>query len=574
MKFSQLFVPTLKEDPAEAEVVSHKLMVRAGMIRKLASGIYTYLPVGLRALRKVENIIRTEMNRAGAQEILMPGVQPAELWQESGRWEHYGKELLRFKDRHDRDYCMGPTHEEVVTDLIRREVRSYRDLPVNLYQIQQKFRDEIRPRFGVMRGREFGMKDAYSFDADESGAEGSYRAMFDAYTRIFKRCGLKFSSVEADSGAIGGSFSHEFMVIADTGEDEIVSCGACGYAANTEKAELKPPSEIAEPDQNAAAYEKVLTKDMRTVDEVVSFLGVKPEALIKTMIYQAPDGPVAVLIRGDRAVNEIKLKNLLDVPEAEMAGPAVIEDLTGAAVGFTGPVGLKARLLADQGIKAMARAVVGANETDFHLTGVVPGRDFTVSGYHDLAMAQAGDPCPRCGQPISVGRGIEVGHVFKLGTKYSEALGAKYLDAEGRECLIIMGCYGIGTGRTVAAAIEQNHDEHGIIWPVPLAPFEAVVLPLQAQDEAVMEAAEKLYRELLDLGIEALFDDRPERAGVKFKDADLIGIPYRLSVSKKTLAAGQTEFKARTGGEIELWDLSEAAGRIKRMRDQALSEYC
>jgi len=571
MRYSKLFLPTLKEDPSEAEVISHKLMVRAGLIRKLASGIYTYLPLGLKVLRKMENIVREEMNRAGAQEILMPGIQPADLWKESGRWDVYGKELLRFRDRHGHDYCLAPTHEEVVTDLIRREIRSYRDLPVNLYQIQTKFRDEIRPRFGLMRGREFGMKDAYSFDPDEAGAEESYRVMFEAYQRIFERCGLRFTAVEADSGAIGGSFSHEFMVLADTGEDALVHCPGCGYAANTEKAELPPPGPASDRGAEVPPWEKVLTKNMRTVDEVTGFLGVGPADLIKTMIYQTNQGPVAVLVRGDHEVNEIKLKNLLDGHEPELAGPEVIQKVTGAPVGFAGPVGLKVRVLADQAVKTMTRAVVGGNLADYHLINVVPERDFSVEGYYDLRTAREGDPCPRCGAALEIKRGIEVGHVFKLGIKYSRALRATYLDAQGLEQLVVMGCYGIGVGRTVAAAIEQNHDLNGIIWPMPLAPFEAVILPLQSQDREVIEAAENLYQTLLGLGVDVLLDDRDERAGIKFKDADLIGAPLRLSVSRKTLAKNQVEFKERRAEKLEFLDLGEAASRIKAIRDRLLA---
>ena len=570
MRYTRMFLPTLKEDPAEAEVVSHKLMVRAGMIRKLASGVYSYLPLGLRALRKVENIIREEMNRAGAQEIFMPTVQPAEIWQESGRWDYYGKELLRFKDRHQHEFCLGPTHEEVVTDIVRKVVRSYRDLPFNLYQIQTKFRDEIRPRFGLMRGREFIMKDAYSFDIDEAGADKSYRAMSDAYHRIFKRCGLAFNAVEADSGPIGGSFSHEFMVLAQTGEDAIVNCPNCRYAANTEKAEQAPPANEQARDDAAGPFAKVLTQNMRTVEEVTRFLKVEPKDLIKTMIYSTGDGVVAVLVPGHREVNEIKLKNILG-GEPELADPAVIEEVTGAPVGFAGPVGLKIRILADYGVKAMPLAVTGANEADCHLTGVVPGRDFIVVEYRDLIVAQPGDACPRCGAPLEVTRGIEVGHVFKLGTKYSKSMRAVYLDADGKEQFIIMGSYGIGVGRTVAASIEQNHDENGIIWPMPIAPFEAAVLPLQAQDPEVMKAAEKLYVELQALGVEVILDDRDERAGIKFKDADLIGIPLRLSVSRKTLAENKAEFKERTAKQAVMLDLDSAAGEIKRIRDERLN---
>jgi prolyl-tRNA synthetase len=569
MRISKLFLPTLREDPSEAEVISHKLMVRAGLIRKLTSGIYTFLPLGLRSLRKVENIIREEMNRAGAQEIFMPSVQPAELWEESGRWVQYGKELLRFHDRHGRDYCLGPTHEEVVTDLVRKEIRSYRDLPVNLYQIQTKFRDEIRPRFGLMRCREFGMKDAYSFDADEAGADNSYREMYGAYMNIFTRCGFRFTAVEADSGTIGGSFSHEFMVLADTGENEIASCSSCGYAANTEKAELVSPGndQLME---DAPPPEKVLTENMRTVEAVCQFLDVKPENLIKTMLYRTPDGPCAVLIRGDREVNEIKLKNVLGGLEPEMADPALVEEITGAPVGFAGPVNLKIRLLADFSVKTVGRAVVGANEADHHLINVVPGRDFAITEYHDLAVARAGDPCPKCGTGFEINRGIEVGHVFKLGTKYSKSMNATYLDKDGKEQLIIMGCYGIGPARTLAASIEQNHDDNGIIWPLPLAPYEVIILPLQMQDEAVAKAAEDLYQAMNDAGLEALLDDRNERAGIKFKDADLIGIPFRLAVSRKTLAEGKVEFKERSGSSVELIDISAAPDILKDIRDRKI----
>jgi len=572
MRSSRLFLSTLREDPADAEVASHKLLIRAGFIRKLSTGIFSYLPLGVRSLRKVENIIREEMCRAGALEVLLPGVQPAELWKETGRWEYYGPELLRFEDRHGHEYCLGPTHEEVITDLVRREVRSYRDLPFTLFQIQTKFRDEIRPRFGLMRGREFGMKDAYSFSLDDDGAGRSYEEMYQAYTRIFKRCGLKFSAVEADSGTIGGSFSHEFMVLAETGEDALASCPACGYAANTEKAELNPPEALAGSSGGAGPV-KVLTRGMRTIEEVSRFLNVTPENIIKTLLYRIDGGgTVAALVRGDHEVNEIKLKKALDALEVELADAAMIEGVTGAPAGFSGPIGLNIPVLADYAVKAMPPAVVGANEADYHFTGVLAGRDFPAPVYHDLRVAQAGDDCPRCGRAMAIKRGIEVGHVFKLGTKYSQAMGATYLDPDGKERLIIMGCYGIGTGRTLAAAVEQNHDENGIIWPMALAPFEAVILPLQADDDRVMKAAEDLYHALRELGVETLLDDREARAGVKFNDADLVGIPMRLSVSRRTLEKNQVEFKARTGGEVHFLSLSEAAKIIRETRDRALTE--
>ncbi|MBW1992527.1 MAG: proline--tRNA ligase, partial [Deltaproteobacteria bacterium] len=492
MLFSRLLIPTLKENPAEAEAVSHRLLLRAGMIRKVASGIYNYLPLGLRVLRKIENIVREEMNRAGAQEVLLPAVQPAELWQESGRWQVYGKELLRFKDRHTRDFCFGPTHEEVITDLVRRDVHSYRQLPLNLYQIQVKFRDEIRPRFGLIRGREFIMKDAYSFDADEAGAEATYEAMYQAYTRIFNRCGFRFKTVEADTGPIGGSFSHEFMVLADTGEDLLASCTACNYAANLEKAEVPPPRENPRPAPVEQAPQEVYTPDSRTVEEVAAFLGVSPQEIVKTLIYETDKGPVAVLIRGDHEVNEVKVRNLLGVFELSLAGPARVEELTGAEVGFSGPVGLNLPIYADQAVAALGACVTGANRNDHHLVNVNPHRDFAITQVADLRTVTEKDPCPRCGAAIRILRGIEVGHIFKLGHKYSQALKATYLSAEGQETYLYMGCYGIGVSRIMAAAIEQMHDEDGIIWPMALAPFQVGIIPISLSDTATWEAAQRL----------------------------------------------------------------------------------
>lgn len=562
MDYSKLLLPTLKENPAEAEVVSHKLMYRAGMIRKLAAGIYTYLPSGLRTLRKVERIIREEMDRAGAQEVLMPAVQPSELWKESGRWDFYGKELLRFKDRHDRDCCMGPTHEEVITDLVRREVNSYRQLPLNLYQIQTKFRDEIRPRFGVMRSREFIMKDAYSFDADEKGAEASYMAMHEAYHRIFARCGLKFVAVEADTGSIGGSFSHEFMVLADSGEDDIAACD-CGYGANVEKAEVKtevPAAGLS----GVPAMEKVHTPGQRTIEEVSAFMGADPKTIAKTMIFETDVGVAAVCVRGDREANPMKLKNLLRANTVELAGEETIREVTGAPMGFAGPAGIKCPVYLDGELKGVAGLVSGANEADHHVKNLVPGRDFTPTGWADLREIVEGDPCPRCGNPVSVKRGIEVGHIFKLGIKYSEALKATFLDAEGKEIPCVMGCYGIGVGRTVAAAIEQNYDDNGIIWTVPLAPFEVVILPLSVKDEAAMSAARAIEAELEAAGIEVLFDDRDERPGVKFKDADLMGIPLRITLGAKGLKDGVAEVKERATGKEDRVPLAEASSYAAR----------
>ncbi len=560
MRYSRYFLPTLKETPSEAEITSHKLMLRAGMIRKLSSGIYSYLPLGLKAIRKVENIIREEMNRAGAQELLLPMVQPAELWQESGRWEQYGKELLRFKDRHKRDFCLGPTHEEVITDLVRREVRSYRDLPLNLYQIQTKFRDEIRPRFGLMRGREFIMKDAYSFDADEKGAEKSYWQMYETYHRIFTRCGLNFRAVEADTGTIGGSFSHEFMVLADIGEDTIVFCQDCDYAANIEKAEVKstisPPAELPKP------KEEVHTPGKHTVEEVTAFLGVPPQKLVKTIIYLADGKPVAVLVRGDHEVNEVKLGRLLSCNELELAPPEIIRTETGAEVGFAGPIGLNIPIIADLALKGMANFVTGANKTDYHYVNVNLD-DFSVTQFADIRLIVPNDPCPRCGGRLEFKKGIEVGHIFKLGTKYSKALKATYLDAQGKERYIVMGCYGIGVGRTVAAAIEQNHDKDGIIFPYPIAPYQIYLLPVDMNNSEIAKTAEELYVKL-ERHWEVLYDDREERPGVKFKDADLIGIPIRVTLGKH-LKEGKVEIKVRKTGEVILTSLAELEDALEKI---------
>lgn len=548
MLFSKMFIPTVKEDPKDAEVASHKLMLRAGFIRKLSSGIYTWLPLGLRSLRKVELIIREEMDKKGAQEILMPLVQPKELWVESTRWEKYGKELLRFVDRNNRELCLAPTHEEVVTDLVRREVKSYKDLPVNLYQIQTKFRDEIRPRFGVMRGREFSMKDAYSFDVDEAGAEKSYKDMHEAYVNIFKRCGFRFGVVEADSGQIGGSFSHEFMVLADTGEDIIISCEKCGYAANLERAESGITGKEA--DKKIGMYRKVETPGRKKVEEVASFLGIDPDKLVKTMIYTTDKGLIGVLVRGDREVNETKLRNLLNLDFAELAGESVIEEVTGGPLGFSGPVGLSIPLYADRDISFMENFVVGGNEQDVHLIGVNPG-DFSVKGFYDIKVAVAGDKCPRCEGTLSAVRGIEVGHIFKLGLKYSEAMNATYLDRDGKEQFMVMGCYGIGVSRTVAAAIEQGNDENGMILPAAIAPFEVVVLPVNTSHPETMETARSVYESLLARGVDVLLDDRDERPGVKFKDCDLIGIPLRVTIGERNLKEGFVEIKFRNEKESQ-----------------------
>lgn len=562
MRMSKLLIPTLKEDPSDAEVISHKLMLRAGMIRKLTSGIYSYLPLGYRSLRKVEQIVREEMDAAGAQEVFLPAVQPAELWKESGRWNVYGPELLRFKDRHNRECCFGPTHEEVVTDLVRRDVRSYKELPLNLYQIQTKFRDEIRPRFGLMRGREFIMKDGYSFDATEEGAEKSYRAMWEAYSRIFSRCGLRFRAVEADSGPIGGSFSHEFMVLADTGEDTVVSCDTCDYAANLEKAEIRQPA--VAPPAGPGSKKRVTTPGMSTIEQVSEFLGVKARDLIKTLILRTERGPVAVLIRGDHDLNEIKIKNMLNVTEIELADQRTIEEVTGGPTGFSGPIGLKnVQVLADNAILGMTSAVVGGNEQDVHVVDVNPQTDFHVDVYGDLRSAQEGDLCPRCQGRLSFTKGIEVGHVFKLGDKYSRAMNATFLDAQGEDRPMIMGCYGIGVSRTVAAAIEQNHDQDGIIFPPAIAPFTVIVTPVGAKAQEIEDTAELIYRELWEHGIDALLDDRDERPGVKFKDADLMGIPFRVTVGKKTLSQGKVELRDRQTKAVELIDVAGVLLEVK-----------
>jgi prolyl-tRNA synthetase len=520
------------------------------MIRKLAAGIYDYLPLGLRSIRKVENIVREEMNRAGAIELLMPSVLPAEPWKESGRWDKYGKELLRFKDRAEREFCLGPTHEEIITDIVRREIRSYKQLPINLYQIQTKFRDEIRPRFGVMRAREFIMKDAYSFDADDEGADKSYWEMYDAYNRIFERCGLEFRAVLADTGNIGGSFSHEFMVLAPTGEDVIMSCNKCDYAANLELAEIgEGGKESVEKDTLEKSIQEVHTPNLKTVEQVASFLKVKPDDLIKTMIIETEGEPVAALVRGNHELSLTKLKKAIGVESVELASERTIEQVTKGPLGFSGPVGIKIKIIADWSIKNIKNAVTGANKRDYHLINVDLGGDFQVNQFADIRVASDGDSCPRCNEGVlRSSRGIEVGHVFKLGTKYSESMDATFIDANGKEKLFIMGCYGIGIGRTVAAAIEQNCDANGIVFPIALAPFQVAVLPLNMKEERVKNVAENIYKNLIDLGVDVIIDDREESAGFKFKDADLIGIPVQVTVGPRTLKEDSVEIKLRKGG--------------------------
>lgn len=569
MRYSHYFLPTLKETPGDAEVVSHQLMSRAGMIRKVAAGIYDYLPLGLKVIRKVENIVREEMNKAGAIEILMPAVCPADLWEQSGRWQQYGKELLRLKDRKETEFCIGPTHEELVTEIVRGTVNSYRQLPVNLYQIQTKFRDEVRPRFGLMRGREFIMKDAYSFDATDEGANASYEKMRKAYCRIFERCGLKYRMVEADSGAIGGSFSHEFMVLADTGEDVVISCESCEYSANIEKAVVIDKGEMSQVPMNEV--ERVVTKGAHSVADVSVMLDLKPSQIVKTMLVIVDDEPVAVLIRGDHELNEAKVKNLLGASVVELATPEQIAKATGGPVGFSGPIGLKVSLYADNAVKYMRNMGVGGNEKDIHLEGVNLERDFQVKKFADLRNAADGDTCPHCGERYSNTRGIEVGHIFKLGTKYSEAMKATFLDADGVAKEIIMGCYGIGVGRTAAAAIEQNHDENGIIWPMPLAPFQVIVTMLNPNDEEVFAAGEKLYQDLLAEGVEVLLDDRDERPGSKFKDADLLGIPLRVNVGARGLKEQSFELQERRAGERVMLPIEGAAQKVAEQVRAALA---
>ena len=560
MRMSRMLMPTLKEVPSDAEITSHQLMLRAGMIRKMASGIYNQLPMGIRVFRKVEDIIREEMNAKGAQEISCALLVPAELWQESGRWDVMGPEMFRLKDRNGRDYCLGPTHEETFTHIVRNEITSYKQLPLNLYQIETKFRDERRPRFGVMRTRNFTMKDAYSFDADQEGLDKSYDDMFDAYTRIFARCELDNSPVQADSGAMGGSASAEFMVKSEVGEDEIVFCSGCDYAANIEKAtsvnreasteEMKEMSEIETP-------------NVHTIEELQEFFKMDAGQFAKTLIYYADGKTVAVVVRGDRDVNETKVANAIGgAVEFELASEDTIKAVTGAEVGFAGPIGIKADyLFIDQEVVDQRNVIVGANKTGYHIQNANFGRDFE-GQVGDFRNVQEGDKCPKCGQPLEIMRGVEVGHIFKLGTKYSESMGATFLDQNGKSQPIIMGCYGIGVERTVAAVIEQHHDENGIIWPLAIAPYHVVVVPVNVKKEEHLENAEKIYKELEAAGVEVLLDDRNERAGFKFKDSDLLGIPMRITVGKD-IVDGKVEFKLRKEADKEIISVDEVLDRVK-----------
>lgn len=549
MRVSKLYAPTLREVPAEAEVVSHQLMLRAGFMRKAAGGIYTYLPLAWRVLKKIERIVREEMDAKGSQELLMPIVQPAEIWQESGRWDVYGAEMFRLQDRHNRCFCLGPTHEEMVTTLIRGDVRSYRQLPLSVYQIQNKYRDERRPRFGLMRGREFIMKDAYSFDRDEAGLDKSYQDMYDAYTNIFTRCGLNFRPVEADSGAIGGSGSHEFMVIADSGEAEIVFCTSCDYAANVEKAELFP---LEAQEEAMLTKEEVVTPDCKTIADVCAYLKLPVDHSVKAVAYNSEKGLILCFVRGDHEVNEIKVINTCGVIDLEMATEEQLA-AAGTVGGYMGPVGIdnkKVIVVVDATVMKMHNVCCGANKEGYHFINVNPGRDFTPTYVADIRLIQEGDPCPHCGGEVSKARGIEVGQVFKLFTKYSSALKATYLDENGREQPMVMGCYGVGVSRTMAAAIEQNYDDNGIIWPIEIAPYHVLVVPVNTKDEASAAKAEEIYMQLKKVGLETVIDDRNERPGVKFKDADLIGYPLRVVVGPKTLTEGKLEVKIRKTGEI------------------------
>jgi prolyl-tRNA synthetase len=546
VRWSHALIPTLKESPADAVAPSHVLLLRAGMIRQLGAGAYTYLPLGLRVLNKVIRIVREEMDAAGAQEMLMPALQPVELWKESGRYGTMTDILMKLTVGGNTHVVLGPTHEEVITDAVRDLIRSYKQLPITLYQIQTKFRDEPRPRFGIIRTREFLMKDAYSFDADVNQLATSYDAMYEAYCRVFDRCGLPYVIVEAESGPIGGDSSHEFMVPAETGEDSIIQCTGCGYAANVERAEIGAGPAIQAPDPGASPFERVSTPNKRTIQEVCDFLKVPQDASAKLLVFLADGKPVAALIRGDHEANEAKVRRAFGVATLVPADAAKIEETTGAPMGFLGPVAIKVPLAVDGAVAALKTVVVGGNEVDVHLKGVVPGRDFALDRVHDLRNAGDGDPCPRCGRAMTERQGIEIGHVFKLGTKYSKAMGANFLDDKGSEVPLIMGCYGIGVSRLLAAAVEAGHDGNGIVWPLPIAPFEVVVVPLQVQNAAVMEAAEMLVKRFEAAGVDVLLDDREQRPGVKFKDADLIGIPLRVVIGERGLKDGTIEVKWRT----------------------------
>ena len=577
MRMTNLFFTTLRENPADAEVISHQMMLRAGYIRKLFNGIYTYMPLMWKVLKKISNIIREEMDAAGAQEILMPILQPEELWQESGRWEIYGKELMRVKDRHGKMNALGPTHEEIVTALVRDEIRSYRQLPVNLYQIQDKFRDEIRPRFGVLRGREFLMKDAYSFDADEAGLDVNYQKMTDAYTRIFKRCGLDTRMVRSDSGAIGGSISHEFMVLTKTtsGENNVLYCDTCSYAANSNRAESRMPQ--AQTDGGFSEAKEVDTPGIKSIEDLAKFFNIEQSSICKALVYIADDKPVMALIRGDRVIEETKLKNALCANEIRIASNAEIEELMQTSgfdtqVGFIGPRGIDVQIVGDESIKVLKNFVVGINKTDKHLVGANWGGELSLpQKTADIRLALEGDFCHECGGKLEITKGIEVGNIFKLGTKYSKKMNATFTDENGQEKPFIMGCYGIGVSRTAAAAIERYHDKNGIQWPMAIAPYQAVVVPVNVIDEQQMNTAENIYKELCNKNIEAIIDDRNERPGVKFKDADLIGFPVRI-IAGKTLKEGMVEIKLRSTGEVQKVPIEEAVSYVIQLINKEMTD--
>jgi len=560
MRYSQYFIPTLKETPSDADTASAKLMLRAGMIRKVASGLYEWLPLGLKSLKKVEAVIRDEMNRAGGLEVWLTNIQPKELWEETGRWKFYGKELLRIKDRKNGEFCFAPTAEEVITDLARRDIRSYRNLPVLFYQFGVKFRDEIRPRFGIMRAREFYMKDGYSFHADETDLGKMYDKMVETYSRIFKRLGLDFRPVEADTGTIGGSSSHEFMVLADTGEEQIASCPKCGYTANIERAETAPPGNNSK--SASLPLEEVATPNQYRVEDVAKAVNVTPDRVIKTIFLMSDKEPVVALLRGDTELNENKLLRFLGANALRPASEAEYKKIAGCEVGYAGPMNLKAKIVADTLIPHVSNGVSGAHKKDFHLKNVNYGRDYKSDAVLDIRNIRPKDPCPKCGTEVSFFRGIEVGHVFKLGTKYSKSMKAHFLDVNGKSHPMVMGCYGIGVSRIVAAAIEQGNDKWGIQWPLPIAPFEVIITPANISHERSKKVSEELYESLMKKGIDVLLDDRDERAGIKFKDADLIGIPLRVTVGEKSLAKNVLEIKERTKEKAEEVPIKDVAAAV------------
>jgi len=569
MRIGQMFYQTRKEVPKEAQIPSHQLMFRSGMIQQLSSGVYNYLPLALKSIRKIEEIIREELSKRGCQEVLLPIVQPSELWKESGRWDFYGAELLRFKDRKDNDFCLGPTHEEVITDMVRKNLKSYRQLPWNLFQIQTKFRDEVRPRFGLMRGREFIMKDAYSFDIDEDSSKKMYQKMYEAYQAIFNRIGVRYRAVEAVTGNIGGNLSHEFQVLAQSGEDLIMSCNRCDYAANVEKATSVYAINPADKDE-LLKIKEIYTPGYKTIDEVSAYLKMDSSSFIKSLVYMIDGEPVLVLIRGDRELNESKLMTRFSADSVVLADDVTIEALCGTVAGYVGPVGLvkNIKIVADYSLSGKENMIAGANKYEYHIMNINPGRDFEIDLSDDFGFVSEGDQCPRCNGSLEAHRGIEVGQVFYLGTKYSKSMNCSYLDRDGKDQLAVMGCYGIGVGRTMASAIEQNHDENGIIWPISIAPFEVVVLPLQMNSEDVVSAGESIYEELLIRGIDAALDDRSERAGFKFKDADLIGYPIQIIIGKKSLENGSVEVKIRMNGERSDVPVGEVSHFVQKYIDK------